>query len=173
MIVNLSTFFSSQNALLFYFTILPTALISSCTKPYEKSVNIDGHYRWGDTTNAFGEIYLYSLNDSTALFYFQSYNGYNLGELFGEINIKDTIGYSFTQDEFQKCNLKFIFTRNEVEIITMNDCENCGFGYGVCADGLYELKPGGAPKYFIDIGSRKISFEGLTLEKYKNLYNDL
>lgn len=133
-----------------------------------------GTYSFGDDIEkgAVGSVIIYPLSDSTVMFYLDICLGapsYNLGQLFGQIEINNNIGiYSqFDEDSDRltfRCFLKFEFNSDELKITT--EYGDCGFGASVYADNTYKLVDKSLPKYFITGEGDTILFKGLTLEEF-------
>lgn len=144
----------------------------------KSSLNIGGIYSFGDNVERgpVGSVMVYPLTDNSALFFLEVCRGapsYNLGQLFGQMTIKDNIGTydSKTYGDDFNCVLKFKFTSQKLEVITESGHDDCGFGGNVYADHEYKLIDKSIPKYFINIEADTILFNGLTVEKYKHRFD--
>lgn len=145
------------------------------TKEVKTVQSIGGTYTFGSNPEkeAVGSIMVYPLNSSSALFYLDITRGapsYNSGQLFGEMNVKDSIGiYDSKADSNDlNCILTFHFSPEQLEITTNLEYKDCGFGNGVNADNKYKLTGKALPEYFINGEGDTIQFKGLTVEKYKH-----
>ncbi len=134
--------------------------------------NYVGTYSFGThpDSGATGTIQLYPLNDTSLLFYLDVNRGapsYNMGAMLGEVQIKDGRAmYSFKEGDYIDCKLNFIFSGDTLSLVSTDGQSDCGFGYGVYADGNYVLKSHELPRFFLTGEGDTIFFEGLTLEKY-------
>jgi hypothetical protein len=142
------------------------------------SLNIGGTYSFGDNVEKgpIGSLMVYPLSDNAALFFLDVCRGapsYNLGQLFGQMTIKNNIGTYTSKndgDDFN-CILKFKFSSQQIEVITENGHDDCGFGGNVYADHIYTLHDNSIPKYFIDGEGDTTFFEGMTVEKYLHRFD--
>jgi hypothetical protein len=146
-------------------------------KNIKSSITIGGTYSFGDNVEEepAGSVIVYPLTDNTALFYLdvcQGSPGYGLGQLFGKMTIKDNIGTFDSKDDqdYFNCILKFKFSSGQLEVLLDSENVECGFGGHVSVDNRYYLTDKNLPKYFIAGEGDTIAFKGLTVEKYKNLY---
>ena len=147
------------------------------TEP-KSSLIIGGTYSFGDNVEkgSVGSVTVYPLTDNSALFFLDVCRGapsYNLGQLFGQMTIKDNIGTYDSKkygDDFN-CLLKFEFKSNTLKVVTDEGHDDCGFGHAVYADHSYQLINNSIPKYFIDGHGDTTFFEGLTVEKYKHRFD--
>ena len=145
----------------------------------KSSLNIGGTYSFGDNVEKgpVGSVIVYPLTDNSALFFLDVCRGapsYNLGQLFGQITIKDNIGTYDSKidgDDFN-CVLKFKFTSGQLQVITESGHDDCGFGGNVYADNEYKLIDKSIPKYFINGEGDTIQFRGLTVEKYEHRFDE-
>ena len=67
-------------------------------------------------------------------------------------------------DTANDCTLDFIKSGNKITIRTVHG--DCPFGYGVYADGVYNLKKSSNPLYFVDRAGQRIYFNKTTQENY-------
>lgn len=128
-----------------------------------------GDYSWGNKPEyGSGSVIIYPETDSTVLFYIDICRGLpdlNMGSLYGRLKIKNGHGiYSSTL--FGKCMWQVIINNKTLVISTLNNCEDCGFGYGVFADHKYERKNRKKPKYFENGEGTKIYFNQISPENY-------
>ena len=145
----------------------------------KSSLNIGGTYSFGDNVEkgSVGTVIVYPLTKNSALFFLDVCRGapsYNLGQLFGQMTIKDNIGTydSKIDGEDFNCILKFKFASQQLEVITENGHEDCSFGGNVYADNKYNLINKSIPKYFINGEGETILFHGLTVEKYEHRFDE-
>ena len=144
-------------------------------KEPKASLPIGGTYSFGDNVEKgpFGSIIVYPLTDNSALFFLDVCRGapsYNLGQLFGQMTIQDSIGTydSKLYDDYFNCIFKFEFTSDQINVTTVQGHDDCGFGHAVFADNTYKLIDKAIPEYFIDGEGDTILFKGLTVEKYEH-----
>jgi len=148
------------------------------TKRLKSNLNIGGTYSFGDNVEngPVGSVIVYPQTPSSALFFLDICRGapsYNLGQLFGRMTIKNNIGtYDSGNDgnDF-KCVLRFEFSPGQLKVTTDERCDDCGFGHAVYADNTYKLIDKSIPKYFIDGEGDTIHFKGLTIEKYRHMFD--
>ncbi len=170
------------------FILLFTVWLSACNNQANEhktdtpavkqtTTKVGGTYSFGEypEKGAVGSLIVYPLTDSSALFYLNVCKGapsYNQGQLLGKMIIKEHLGIydSKVYDDDLNCILTFKFSSNQVELITENGHDLCGFGGNVYADYKYQLIDSAIPSYFINLEGDTISFEGLTIEKYKHRF---
>ncbi len=147
-------------------------------KESKSSLHIGGTYSFGDNVEQgpIGSVIVYPLTDSSALFFLDVCRGapsYNLGQLFGQITLKDSIGIydSKTEGDDFDCILTFKFSLRKLEVITESGHDDCGFGANVYADHEYKKIDSSIPKYFIDGHGDTSIFDGLTVEKYNHRFD--
>ena len=75
------------------------------------------------------------------LFSLSANNGKNLGDVSGQINLSGNVG--IYTDAAADCSLTFTFTHATVTVKQKGDC---GFGFGVRADGFYLKMSNAVPK---------------------------
>lgn len=144
----------------------------------KSSLNIGGTYSFGDDVEkgAVGSVIVYPLTDNSALFFLDVCRGapsYNLGQMFGQMTIKDNIGIydSKLDDEDINCLLKFEFNSEGLKVTAVEGRDDCGFGHAVYADNTYKRLDKSTPKYFINGEADTIIFKGLTVEKYAHRFD--
>lgn len=142
------------------------------------SVSIGGTYSFGDNVEkgAIGQVKIYPLTDTSALFYLDVCRGapsYNLGQTLGKIIITDSVGIYAPdrKNDYFDCKLQFNFTGKLLKIKTIDGHNACGFGHGVYADHIYKLENKSIPKYFINGHGDTISFTGLIAYKYRHRFD--
>ena len=143
------------------------------------SLNIGGTYSFGDNVEKgpIGSVIVYPLTDNTALFFLDVCRGapsYNLGQMFGQMTIKNNIGVydSKLDDDDLNCLMKFEFNSDQLIVTTGDGRDDCGFGHAVHADNTYKLVNKSIPKYFINGEGDTIQFKGLTVEKYAHRFDE-
>lgn len=159
-------------------TTIPQDSLIQITK-IKSSQNIGGTYSFGDNVEKgpVGSVIVYQMTDNSALFFLDVCQGapsYNLGQLFGQMTIKDNIGIYDSKidgDDFN-CILKFKFTSKQIQVTTESGHDDCGFGGNVYADNVYKLIDKSIPKYFINGEGDTIQFKGLTVEKYEHRFDE-
>ncbi len=112
--------------------------------------------------------YIYAETDSTILFYLDMNRGapsYNMGAIYGRVLIKKGRGIFISSIEGYKksCELSFQFMTGKLTVNTINDNDDCGFGYGVFADGKFRKITNKNPQYFLDMTGEKQYFKNLGL----------
>ncbi len=148
------------------------------TTELKSTLNIGGTYSFGDNVEKgpVGSVILYPLTDSSALFFLDVCRGapsYNLGQLFGQMTIKNDIGIYDSRvdgDDFN-CVLRFEFSSEQLKVTTDNGHDDCGFGHAVYADHTYRQLDKSIPQYFIDGQVDTTFFKGMTVEKYLHRFD--
>lgn len=149
-----------------------TETIDTPTVETELATSIAGTYSFGGDgeKGPGGSVLIYPVNENSALFLLDINRGapsYNSGQLFGEMKIEDNIGTYVDPD--LNCLLKFEFSANQL-IVSYGEGQNdCGFGNGVYANNTYSHTDKSVPTHFTNGEGEEIQFEGLTVEKYKQL----
>lgn len=111
-------------------------------------------------------VTVYPESDNSILFYIKiQYGGpsYQSGSLFGRAKIDNGIAV-FSNNEYD-CRFNMTFTNNSLIIRTLKDKNDCGFGYGVIADGSYKRVSSRIADYFIDEDGKRVYFNELTHEE--------
>jgi hypothetical protein len=125
-----------------------------------------GTYSYGDKRPA-GYLDIYPESDSTLLFdiYLIKLN-YHIGVNAGRIIIRHDSAIYIDEDSSKgmDCRLLFEFKSKKVIVKTMNEHDNCGYGYGVISDGIYNKKSNKVPAYFI-YGEDTIYFKNFKWDK--------
>ena len=127
---------------------------NAAVKRLEERVSYSGKYRNDYGGAGSGEINIWKLDDdSTAIFNIDLYNGRNLGNLTGKMNIKNNVGIFDGNKQidscFCECILRFDFKSKSVEVTSINS--DCAFGYGVMGDGIYKKIGNDIPNSFVDM----------------------
>jgi len=106
-------------------------------------------------------LQIHYVNNNILYFYMEVGRGapdYNSGALYGKLTFnKRSSNYEYLpKDTIDDCKLVFVKHKNTIIIHTANG--QCGFGYGVFADGTYILKTKANPIYFYSRTGKKIYF---------------
>jgi hypothetical protein len=95
------------------------------------------------------------------LFYPEANRGatdYNSGAMYGELNYNAKAGYyEYIPADAEDCKLRVKKQGTSIIIKTLKG--DCGFGYGVQADGSYPFKSSSNPQYIITRANKKVYFE--------------
>lgn len=162
-------------------TLDTTASQSSNEQEIEikSSLNVGGTYSFGDNIEKgpVGSVIVYPLTDTSALFFLDVCRGapsYNLGQLFGQMTIKDHIGVYDSQldGDDLNCLIKFEFDSDQLKVTTGEGSDDCGFGHTLYANNTYKLVDKSIPKYFINGEGDTIQFKGLTVEKCAHRFDE-
>ncbi len=138
-----------------------------------KTLQYAGKYTYGnnnDDFDAMGEVLVYPESDTTILFYIQLVVGepsYNMGDLYGRVILINGKGVFERKSQYSEegCKWSMEFTDNKLIIKILDEQYECGFGYGVYADGEYTRKSNAVPEYFIDFIDDKHYFKNLKIEE--------
>jgi len=134
------------------------------TSPHYLTTKYAGKYNYGKKDSRVGFVTIYPESDSTILFYFESNRGapgYNSGSLYEQVKILNDTGiyYLPARDSLDKgCKFSFIFTKDNLILTTINNLDDCGFGYGVFVDGKYARSSDKTPLNFTDRQSKEVFF---------------
>lgn len=139
---------------------------STDTVPVAKKATkttIGGTYAYGTNLEkeAVGKLMVYPLGDSTALFYLDVNRGapsYNMGLLAGKLIYKEST-WTYEGD----CKLIFDFSPGEVQVSTVKEQANCGFGNGVTANHVYQLTNNAVPEFYVTGEGDTVYFKNLKL----------
>lgn len=114
-----------------------------------------GTYSYGsDMVNGrVGTILIYPETDSTILFYLDLNRGepsYNMGSDYGRIKIVSSQGtyYTIESGADKGCKWDIQFKIGYLAINTIDEQDNCGFGYGVYPDGTFTQTSKMIPDFF-------------------------
>ena len=133
------------------FLIIVCALLC-WIKGYSQTEKLSGTYSYGKgSEDGYGYLRLYSMNDSTILFYIENGRGapsYNSGSLEGSIYMKKDLGMFVSKDS--DWVLRFYFQKNSIKVVSKEYKSGSGYGYGVSPDGEYERKSSIKREYFIN-----------------------
>ena len=151
--------------------LLFAALVGLAQTKFDSAVNTkstftdySGTYQFGPLQNGRqGKLTILHNKSGKILFYIYLDGGKpseHEGELYGECMLKHNKSIFITQieDAEKSCSWSMIFSGNTITIKTINDLNECGFGYGVKADGLYRKVSTNRPEYFIDMNNEKNYF---------------
>ena len=132
-----------------------------------------GFYSFGTSVEKgkVGTIQVYSETDSTILFCIDLNRGapsYNMGFLYGRLKIiKDSGMFYFKDTNLENgCKWSFKFSKYILKIKTLENMDDCGFGGGVFADGIYKRISSKTQNYFQDGEGRKFYFKKTKPEDY-------
>lgn len=154
----------------YYLALLTIAVFSNLNAQvkdrYPKTLIYSGSYSFGSNAKkgSVGFLIVYPETDSTILIYFQGNRGapsYNMGQLYGRLKIINGKGFYFSsvQDSAKPCQFSCEFKSNQVLIKTLDNKDNCGFGYGVYIDGVYKRSTRNVPTYFEDETGSRVYFK--------------
>jgi hypothetical protein len=154
----------------YYLALFAIAIFSNSNSQvktgYPKTLIYCGSYSFGSNAERgrVGSLVVYPETDSTILFYFQGNRGapsYNMGQLYGRLKIINGKGlyFSSAQDSAKPCQFSCEFKSNQVLIKTLDDKDNCGFGYAVYIDGVYKRYTRNVPTYFEDETGSRVYFK--------------
>jgi len=132
-----------------------------------------GSYDFGTSRTGNGSMDIYPETDSTILFYVQLNRGapsYNMGERIGRVLIKSDSGSyrSGNPGDAAGCAWSFRFSKKRLTVKTVLPEYNCGFGFGVFADGVFKRRTTTVPEYYTDLDGKTIYFNTLTQEQFDN-----
>ena len=124
----------------------------------DQTPKLAGTYTYGGKSedSPSGQILIHPIDDHTFNFYLDVNRGapsYNMGQIYGRAFVQADKGiwvFQKTDTTSEKsCALTFSFKKGTVTIKTLSDEEDCGFGYGVIADGKYKRTNTNIPTYYI------------------------
>lgn len=135
-----------------------------------------GTYQYGTSPEEgrTGIINIYPTSDSTLLFYLEINRGepsYNSGAIVGQMkmNSPNEASFSMTKENYNiNCNMSFTFTDDSLFIRTIDDADDCGYGFGVYSPGDFKRMTTVKPDYFIDRTGEKTEFKNLDWENWWN-----
>jgi len=170
----------SKNNTHFFFIVVLFVFCFTTTSLYGqkqailKTTGLGGIFSYGKDIEKerIGTVYVYPETDSTILFFIDVSRGapsYNMGNLYGRLKVKSGAGI-FKKDIIgveKICSLQFNFKNNILEISTIDYNDNCGFGYGVIADGTYKRRSRKIPDYFISMTGEKHYFKKTDPDKWE------
>ncbi len=85
--------------------------------------------------NSYNKISIIELNNNKIYFKLEVSNGRNLGELEGIVPKEKRI--VFTQTDYGFCKFNIALKKEKIEIKTLDNGYDCGYGNGVVGDGIY------------------------------------
>jgi hypothetical protein len=120
-----------------------------------------------------GQITIFPETDSTVLFYFESNRGkpsYNMGSLYGRVKLLQDTGVFFQKidSEVKGCKFGFKFAKGQLTLTTLDNLDDCGFGYGVYVQGKFKQISKKVPLSFTDLEGKEVYFKKTTPEDYDN-----
>lgn len=132
------------------------------TTGHRAPLNYGGSYGFGSDPEKgpVGFLDIYPISETEFLFNLSANRGapsYNSGQVSGRMTVKSDIGI-YTDDE---CGLKFKFSNNSVQVLVDPKKGDCGTGYGVRLDGIYNLETNVVPIYFEDMTGEKTYFKDM------------
>ena len=134
-----------------------------------------GTYKYGgkNENSAFGEALIYPNDNRSFSFYLDLNRGapsFNMGQLYGraflQANKTTWLYQNSDTTKNNRCALTFSFDKGNLVIKTLSDKDDCGFGYGVLADGTYRQSKKSIPTYFITPTEDTVYFKKVTPEVY-------
>ena len=132
-----------------------------------------GTYSYGKDVERgrIGTIFIYPETDSTILFYIDLNRGapsYNMGSRYGQLKITNGSGTFYTKlgSSNKGCKLTFLFSKKSLTIETVEEQDDCEFGYAVVADGVFMRTTNKLPDYFVDMEEKKIYFKKTKPDDY-------
>jgi hypothetical protein len=160
-----------------YFLLAFLLVISSYVFAQKNSVlrtaKYGGKYSYGKISkeSQYGSILVYPDTDSTFLFFLKLNKGVpfnKTGALYGQMKIKFGIGLYYFKPtaESKGCKLLFRISESKLEIETLEECNECGFGTGMYADGNYMHTDRNVSEYFTDLNDTKVYFKKTRPEVY-------
>ena len=117
---------------------------------------VPGEYK----RNSSGSLIAYPESDTTMLIYIEVNRGaptYNAGVIYSRVHRRDEVAILRSFDSQLNCKLKLDHTKNQITIETID--ADCGFGYGVMADGTFKMINSQAPKFFTNMEGEKVYFK--------------
>ena len=124
----------------------------------------EGEYSYGKSADKghVGYVTVYPETDSTVLFYVELNIGppsYNMGSLYNEVKILNDTGIFYLKDSDYDCRWGFKFEKGSLKISGDYKHNDCGFGYAVDADGIYERKSHKLIDKIVDLQGDTIFFK--------------
>ncbi|REE05816.1 hypothetical protein [Marinoscillum furvescens] len=118
------------------------------------------YHRVNENGEKSGTLLVYPVADSTFyihLFVTRGAPSYNSGSLYREVNTSTDKAEIRFQDESSDCHLALKVQDKSITITTLK--KDCGFGYGVRADGTFVQVSADIPEYFENMDGSKTYFE--------------
>lgn len=133
----------SKTDIVYILLILILSTLVSAESATKKKTSVHaGVYVLNLPNEAGGVLTVTGATDNSLKFDLECTRGapsHNTGVIEGAIKIKDEKAV-FKTTEFGKCEIKFRFAGNTVDISQDGSDIDCGFGYGVYCDGKYKLQ---------------------------------
>jgi len=112
-----------------------------------------------------GRLLMHPKENNTFLFSLKLNRGkpsYNSGHIFGELIFVDNVANFQSADfKFKEkiCKLEFKNVDNVISVSSIDNNNQCGFGFGVYADGEYSLTSKDIPESYIDTLGNTVKFQ--------------
>ncbi|MDA9056338.1 hypothetical protein N9K49_00630 [Flavobacteriaceae bacterium] len=114
--------------------------IEKVKKNTKKNSLLSGTYE----KNPENSISIIELKDNKIYFKLNLFNGRNIGILDGIIENKQSV--IFEKKDFGLCKFKIKFSKTTIEINTIENGNECGYGNGIISDGIFHLTSKEIPK---------------------------
>ncbi|TDQ33130.1 hypothetical protein [Zeaxanthinibacter enoshimensis] len=117
------------------------------------------YVRTGPDGTETGELLIYPEPGSTALLHLSARRGapsYNSGSIYARVNKNSKKITLQESGDYLDCELLMELEDDTITISTLKD--ECGFGYGVRADGAYKIKNRDIPQFFTNGEGTEIYF---------------
>ena len=111
---------------------------------YSYEINLDSGPR--------GYLDIYPETDTSFIFCLDISRGapsYNMGYLVGRAIFKNDNWVYYNTDDYSTCSLEFIFYNDIVEISTIDEMNECGYGHGVYSDGTFQRYSLEIPQFYL------------------------
>jgi hypothetical protein len=151
--------------------LISICLICLVVRSNNTTHNFQGTYTYSSGKARYalsGLLQLHYINESKILFYLEveRASDHNSGALYGKLTLnKKNNYYEYLPVEENGCKLLFSRDKNKISIITT--AGDCGFGYGVSADGIYLLKDANNPAFLITRTGKKVYFDKTAPQNFK------
>ena len=146
-------------------------LICLLTSIINQPIRFQGTYAYSSGKAPYapsGLLEIHYVNQNKILFYLEAERAsdHNSGSIYGKLTLNKKSGnYEYLPVEKGGCKLVFIKDGNKVVVKTVDG--DCGFGYGVYADGTFSLKDGSNPAYLITRTNKKVYFDKTSPENFR------
>ena len=131
--------------------------------------SIHGTYNYGKASTGYGLLKIHEIDVNHYRFYLEIGRGapsYNSGALYGTLKFdKKTKTAIYLPASADDCRLELKFTKNKIIVKTVGG--DCGFGGGVYADAVYNLRDNKNPSFLISRANKKIYFDKTPPEKFR------
>ncbi|MFY0651855.1 MAG: hypothetical protein JXQ96_07470 [Cyclobacteriaceae bacterium] len=144
-------------------------VVVSCESNGQESIPSGTFERTFSNGELSGQLLAYPETDSTALIYIYVTRGapsYNSGSLYARMITNSSGTYLNIVNDDLNCQLELKIQANYITITT--EKQECGFGYGVVADGTFKLKNSETPEFFETMEGTKVYFSKIAPEEYNN-----